>query len=156
MKMRNEALPAMPRLQSGKIDRKVLKSQPLSAAAPAEAGPDNLIGRIGGDEFAVALKDCAHTEAALQRLEGLRQSLVSAGRHDGVETAILSTCNRTEIYCAASTPALDHTLDWLARSGGVSPEVLRSHSYVLEEGLAARHAFRVASGLDSTLFAHLR
>ena len=33
---RFEALPAMPRLQSGKIDRKVLKSQPLSAAAPAE------------------------------------------------------------------------------------------------------------------------
>ncbi len=93
--------------------------------------------------FAFALDQTAST------LQGLRQSLVSAGRHDGVETAILSTCNRTEIYCAANTPALEHTLDWLARSGGVSPEVLRSHSYVLEEGLAARHAFRVASGLDS-------
>ena len=33
---RFEPLPAMPRLQSGKIDRKVLKNQPLSAAAPAE------------------------------------------------------------------------------------------------------------------------
>ncbi len=93
--------------------------------------------------FAFALDQIAPT------LQGLRQSLVTAGRHDGVETAILSTCNRTEIYCAADTPALDHTLDWLARSGGVSPEILRSHSYLLEEGLAARHAFRVASGLDS-------
>ncbi|MCT9813380.1 glutamyl-tRNA reductase [Acidovorax sp. Be4] len=93
--------------------------------------------------FAFALDQIAPT------LQGLRQSLVTAGRHDGVETAILSTCNRTEIYCAADTPALDHTLNWLARSGGVSPEILRSHSYVLEEGLAARHAFRVASGLDS-------
>ena len=33
---RFEALPAMPRLPSGKIDRKVLKAQPLAAAAPAE------------------------------------------------------------------------------------------------------------------------
>ncbi|MBS7779384.1 glutamyl-tRNA reductase [Acidovorax sp. CCYZU-2555] len=93
--------------------------------------------------FAFALDQIAPT------LQGLRQSLASSGRHDGVETAILSTCNRTEIYCAANTPAIAHTLDWLARSGGVSPEVLRSHSYQLEEGLAARHAFRVASGLDS-------
>ncbi|WP_315127626.1 glutamyl-tRNA reductase [Comamonas antarctica] len=93
--------------------------------------------------FAFALDQIAPT------LQGLRQSLAGGGQHDGVETAILSTCNRTEIYCAANTPAIGHTLDWLARSGGVSPDVLRSHSYQLEEGLAARHAFRVASGLDS-------
>ncbi len=93
--------------------------------------------------FAFALDQIAPT------LHGLRQSLSNAGRHDSVETTILSTCNRTEIYCAADNPALDHTLAWLARSGGVSPDVLRSHSYLLEEGLAARHAFRVASGLDS-------
>lgn len=93
--------------------------------------------------FAFALDQIAPT------LQGLRHSLAGSGQHDGVETAILSTCNRTEIYCAANTPAIGHTLDWLARSGGVSPEVLRSHSYQLEEGLAARHAFRVASGLDS-------
>ncbi|QKV54218.1 glutamyl-tRNA reductase [Comamonas antarctica] len=93
--------------------------------------------------FAFALDQIAPT------LQGLRQSLAGGGQHDSVETAILSTCNRTEIYCAANTPAIGHTLDWLARSGGVSPDVLRSHSYQLEEGLAARHAFRVASGLDS-------
>jgi glutamyl-tRNA reductase len=93
--------------------------------------------------FAFALDQIAPT------LQGLRQSLGNAARHESVETAILSTCNRTEIYCAAATPAPDHTLAWLARSGGVSPEVLRSHSYLLSEGLAARHAFRVASGLDS-------
>ncbi|MFX8441381.1 glutamyl-tRNA reductase, partial [Acinetobacter baumannii] len=69
--------------------------------------------------------------------------------HPGVETAIISTCNRTEIYCAGQQPALDHTLGWLAHSGGVSPALLRSHSYTLEDSLVARHAFRVASGLDS-------
>ncbi len=93
--------------------------------------------------FAFAIDQIAPT------LLGLRQALTSATRHPEVETAILSTCNRTEIYCAADAPALDHTLGWLAQAGGVSPEVLRSHSYLLEDGSVARHAFRVASGLDS-------
>ena len=65
------------------------------------------------------------------------------------EAAILSTCNRTEIYCAGEPQDLEHTLDWLARSGGVDSSLLRSHSYQLRDGLVARHAFRVASGLDS-------
>jgi glutamyl-tRNA reductase len=65
------------------------------------------------------------------------------------EAALISTCNRTEIYCAGEKPELEHTLDWFAHSGGVSPALLRAHSYTLEDGFAARHAFRVASGLDS-------
>ena len=66
-----------------------------------------------------------------------------------MEAAIISTCNRTEIYCAAEHVALDHTVDWLAESGGVAPALLRSHAYTLHDDQAARHAFRVASGLDS-------
>ncbi|HOE43748.1 MAG TPA: glutamyl-tRNA reductase [Rhodoferax sp.] len=65
------------------------------------------------------------------------------------EAALISTCNRTEIYCAGEQAQLQPTLDWLAHSGGVSAELLRAHSYTLQDGLAARHAFRVASGLDS-------
>ncbi|NDP37575.1 MAG: glutamyl-tRNA reductase [Rhodoferax sp.] len=65
------------------------------------------------------------------------------------EAALISTCNRTEIYCAGDKPELEHTLDWLAQTGGVSSTLLRSHSYTLQDDLAARHAFRVASGLDS-------
>jgi glutamyl-tRNA reductase len=65
------------------------------------------------------------------------------------EAAILSTCNRTEIYCAGEQQEIEHTLDWMAHSGGVSANLLRSHSYQLRDGLVARHAFRVASGLDS-------
>ncbi|MCX7225047.1 MAG: glutamyl-tRNA reductase [Burkholderiales bacterium] len=65
------------------------------------------------------------------------------------EAALISTCNRTEIYCAGEQPELERTLDWLAQSGGVSPTTLRSHAYTLQDGHAARHAFRVASGLDS-------
>ena len=94
--------------------------------------------------FAFALDQIAPT------LQGLRSSLTTSGRsHDAVETAILSTCNRTEIYCAANAPAMEHTVHWLAQSGGVAPELLRQHSYLLQDGSVARHAFRVASGLDS-------
>ena len=77
-------------------------------------------------------------------LQGLRQSLPQAP-----EAAIVSTCNRTEIYCAGDASHLEHTLDWLAKSGGVSVQSLRSHTYSLTDDQAARHAFRVASGLDS-------
>ena len=65
------------------------------------------------------------------------------------EAAILSTCNRTEIYCAADQLAIEDTLKWLAQTGGVSVHELRHHTYLLEDGHVARHAFRVASGLDS-------
>src|SRR5574343_1875735 len=65
------------------------------------------------------------------------------------EATLLSTCNRTEIYCAADEPAMEHTLNWLAETGGVSAQTLREHAYLLQGDEAARHAFRVASGLDS-------
>ena len=77
-------------------------------------------------------------------LKGLRQAHT---QHP--EATILSTCNRTEVYCASNAPALDHTLAWLAGSGGVSSEMLRAHTYFLQGDEAARHVFRVASGLDS-------
>ncbi|MEO7400350.1 MAG: glutamyl-tRNA reductase [Polaromonas sp.] len=77
----------------------------------------------------------------------LRNLRASLARH--CETTLLSTCNRTEIYCAGDQGDLDQTLQWLAHSGGVSTALLRSHAYTLQDGHAARHAFRVASGLDS-------
>ena len=65
------------------------------------------------------------------------------------EVAIVSTCNRTEIYCAGGEAQMQKTMAWLAQSGGVTAEDLRGHTYALLEADAARHAFRVASGLDS-------
>lgn len=83
-------------------------------------------------------------EHIVPHLNALRQSLVQAP-----EAAIVSTCNRTEIYCAGGQPDIEGTLDWLAQCGGVPAHALRSHTYSLSDTLAARHAFRVASGLDS-------
>jgi glutamyl-tRNA reductase len=81
-------------------------------------------------------------------LQGLRNDLAQRNAQPP-EAAILSTCNRTEIYCAADQSATDETLRWLAQTGGVSPQELQSHTYLLEGNEAARHAFRVACGLDS-------
>ncbi len=63
------------------------------------------------------------------------------------EAAILSTCNRTEIYAGAEN--IDAVLHWLARNRGLDVDTLRPYLYLLDAEAAARHAFRVASGLDS-------
>jgi glutamyl-tRNA reductase len=82
-------------------------------------------------------------------LRGLRERL----QRQMPEAALVSTCNRTEIYVAAGPLAVRDlvrpTVDWLAEQGGVSGPHLQSHTYVMEDQAAARHAFRVASGLDS-------
>ncbi len=65
------------------------------------------------------------------------------------EAAVLSTCNRTEIYCALEPSYLEQNKDWFAALGRVDKSTLQTHGYSHEHDLAARHAFRVASGLDS-------
>ena len=79
--------------------------------------------------------------------EALRRFRASVARQP--EAALLSTCNRTELYCAADEPLIEPAAHWLAEAAGVPPETLMQHAYVLREDAAARHAFRVASGLDS-------
>jgi glutamyl-tRNA reductase len=83
-------------------------------------------------------------EALAPTLQAFRQRLQPTG-----EVAIVSTCNRTEVYVGAESSLVAPTMDWLAGVGGVASHTLRNHAYVLEGGCAARHAFRVASGLDS-------
>ena len=93
--------------------------------------------------FAFSLEQLAPT------LQTFRQGFAGITKAAAPEAAILSTCNRTELYCAAEPQLLRPALEWLAQAGGVSPATLTHHAYVLEGGEAARHAFRVASGLDS-------
>jgi glutamyl-tRNA reductase len=67
------------------------------------------------------------------------------------ESAILSTCNRTEIYCVTRAPEeLRPALsEWLAGRQGISGDSIEGHLYALPNDAAVRHAFRVAAGLDS-------
>jgi glutamyl-tRNA reductase len=82
---------------------------------------------------------------ATERLQAALAELVRA--KPVTEAAIISTCNRTEIYGAAGDPG--EALAWMAGYHSLAPEELKPHVYALPQGEAVRHAFRVASGLDS-------
>ena len=81
-----------------------------------------------------------HVERLSEALSELKQRLAR-------EAAILSTCNRTELYVAGEEPAA--IAQWLARYHQFEPDGLRPYLYTLPHDQAVRHAFRVASGLDS-------
>lgn len=77
---------------------------------------------------------------------------LTRGLRDAIpESAILSTCNRTEIYCASPRrdQAMDALSSWLTNRHGIETNDMSRHWYVLPDKDAVRHAFRVASGLDS-------
>ena len=63
------------------------------------------------------------------------------------EVAILSTCNRTEVYCNTAQP--EATVDWLADFHKIERRDLAPYLYTLPREQAVQHAFRVAAGLDS-------
>jgi glutamyl-tRNA reductase len=63
------------------------------------------------------------------------------------EATILSTCNRTEVYCNTSEPV--QIVNWLANYHELRLSEIEPHLYTLPNEQAVKHAFRVASGLDS-------
>ncbi len=69
------------------------------------------------------------------------------GRPKVKEAAILSTCNRTEVYIRADEPA--PAARWLEDFHRVPADSLTPYLYTLPREKAVTHAFRVASGLDS-------
>ncbi|MBT3888439.1 MAG: glutamyl-tRNA reductase [Nitrosomonadaceae bacterium] len=69
------------------------------------------------------------------------------GHHAVKEAAIVSTCNRTEIYCSTDKP--EEAKNWLASFHQLQMRELEPYLYSLPREHAVKHAFRVASGLDS-------
>ena len=67
------------------------------------------------------------------------------------EAAILSTCNRTEVYCATTQSHENAVKNWLASDRQIIQYELDQASYTLWEKDAASHIMRVASGLDSQI-----
>jgi len=65
------------------------------------------------------------------------------------EAAILSTCNRTEIYCAGEELSVDILLAWLADYHKTDLQGVVSSSFSFSDQAAITHVMRVASGLDS-------
>jgi glutamyl-tRNA reductase len=77
---------------------------------------------------------------ALQQLRGLP---------DVRESVIVSTCNRTELYCVTDTAGPRELGEWLQHYHGLGNALQPSHLYHHNEQKAVAHAFAVASGLDS-------
>lgn len=67
------------------------------------------------------------------------------------EVAILSTCNRTEIYSLVEAGDVRPVLDWLSQFHSLPIEDVARYSYVHEDQAAIAHIMRVASGLDSMI-----
>jgi len=67
------------------------------------------------------------------------------------EAAVLSTCNRFEVYYAAAEPreAMARVTKYLAGRSGLPMSVLRKNLFVLSGDDAVWHLMRVAGGLDS-------
>ena len=65
------------------------------------------------------------------------------------EVAILSTCNRTELYCSLDEAQSRPLINWLARYHDVDIDQLHRCVYEYWDESAARHMMRVAAGLDS-------
>jgi glutamyl-tRNA reductase len=82
-----------------------------------------------------------HAESIVDALHDL------TGKGPVKEVAILSTCNRTEIYC--NTEAPQEAVHWLANYHQLQPQAIEPYLYRLPQDQAVKHAFRVASGLDS-------
>lgn len=70
-----------------------------------------------------------------------------------VEVALLSTCNRTEIYarCTRFHAAVGDVRDFLAAHSGADPDDLADHLYTYFDDAAISHLFTVAAGLDSMI-----
>ncbi|MBA1244544.1 glutamyl-tRNA reductase [Pseudomonas japonica] len=81
-----------------------------------------------------------------QLVEALQQLCQRTGTR---EAAILSTCNRSELYIEQSSAQAEAVLEWLADYHQLSAADLRACAYVHEDADAVRHMMRVAAGLDS-------
>ncbi len=82
--------------------------------------------------------------------EQMDEALQQAASLQGVnEAVIVSTCNRTELYCEVSDHYQDSVATWLSDFHHLENGELAPYLYQYRDQDAAKHLFRVASGLDS-------
>jgi glutamyl-tRNA reductase len=82
--------------------------------------------------------------------EMLPEALSELKKQQGIEeVAILSTCNRTEIYCSLDEVDQQPLLDWFSRFHHLKLQDVRPFLYSYPDANAVKHVLRVACGLDS-------
>ena len=65
------------------------------------------------------------------------------------EAVILSTCNRTEVYCATDECCEEEICSWLGDFHGIELETISPYLYKHQDQHSIKHLLSVASGLDS-------
>jgi len=89
-------------------------------------------------------------ERAAVAAEHLDDALLDIAKRPEIEEAtILSTCNRTEVYCQVPDSNIEVVSDWLCHFHELNKEDVTPFLYSFPDQAAVKHAFRVASGLDS-------
>ncbi len=82
----------------------------------------------------------------------LRPALRELGNLSEVQEAvILSTCNRTELYCGVQSLEITGIVNWIAQSRNLHLDEFKPYLYTHLENQFIRHIFRVACGLDSLI-----
>jgi glutamyl-tRNA reductase len=82
--------------------------------------------------------------------QSLPEALNSLYKLDGVnEAAIVSTCNRTELYCSIDTNDDQPLVDWFSKYHGIEVSKVSNHLYIHGHEDTIRHAMEVTCGLDS-------
>ena len=67
------------------------------------------------------------------------------------EVAIVSTCNRTEMYCELNEEMSQEIINWFERYHTLNHDELAPYIYTYQNDKAVQHLLRVASGLDSLI-----
>ncbi|NOQ69066.1 MAG: glutamyl-tRNA reductase [Gammaproteobacteria bacterium] len=84
--------------------------------------------------------------------QSLPEALLSLKKLDNIEEAsILSTCNRTEIYCVTTKDNDQAIIQWFSHFHGVDENQIKQHLYLHAHEETVRHAMEVACGLDSMI-----
>jgi glutamyl-tRNA reductase len=82
----------------------------------------------------------------------LSDALANLKSNDNVEAGVIvSTCNRTELYCQTINTEPESLANWLADFQGLKPDSISKYTYHFSQEEAVRHILRVASGLDSLI-----
>jgi glutamyl-tRNA reductase len=84
----------------------------------------------------------------------LAKALHTLERSDNLaEVAVLSTCNRTEVYarCTRFHPAVEDVRHFLTDQSGLDPDTITDHLYTYHDDAAVAHLFGVAAGVDSMI-----
>ncbi|MEX2625521.1 MAG: glutamyl-tRNA reductase [Ilumatobacteraceae bacterium] len=86
--------------------------------------------------------------------DAVPKAVAALGARDNVrEVAVLSTCNRTEVYAVTERfhGAYADIRDFFCDLGGLPPDDLHPYLFAQHDGAAVAHLFEVAAGLDSAV-----